>query len=397
MSTVFRTIDGRIVPIQKRKQTAQVKTSVVNPKRPKDFVSTNAYYGTSKAFTVPNATCPKCGASVYYYEHPNGARVFFDSLGPPWPKHPCTAKIAPQSKSNKKQILENVGWKPLIIKDIVSSNTQEGYTVQTKAIDTTDKFEIDIKPALMRQKQFKRKTIESLLFYGRPVGDNKAEIAVTCGLSDWIMFGRVKRENRQQYTKPTPREVDARKPIQHLINQKNKNIRFTINKEEKRWVFIINIDGQEYRLIEDNAKLISKLRSAEQSATSAWYRVAKSSKNYYVTIVNTSMNYRKSESFVPHSREEVKTKTLIIKHLGYVVVNKIERTDDSNKITITGTLAERVLSISMNISDLIKSISFDKLFLEQDIIAVETHGDTCLLRIGGMLLDNTSPLFSKDA
>lgn len=40
--------------------------------------------------TIPNATCPVCGASVYFYESPYGGRVFFDELGPPWPKHPCT-------------------------------------------------------------------------------------------------------------------------------------------------------------------------------------------------------------------------------------------------------------------------------------------------------------------
>ncbi|MCY1139795.1 hypothetical protein OWR29_17480 [Actinoplanes sp. Pm04-4] len=39
----------------------------------------------------PNATCPVCGASVYFYANEYGSRVYFDELGPPWPKHPCTA------------------------------------------------------------------------------------------------------------------------------------------------------------------------------------------------------------------------------------------------------------------------------------------------------------------
>ena len=42
------------------------------------------------SYTNPNAKCPVCGASVFYYKSPNGGRVFFDELGPPWPKHPCT-------------------------------------------------------------------------------------------------------------------------------------------------------------------------------------------------------------------------------------------------------------------------------------------------------------------
>lgn len=41
--------------------------------------------------THPNAHCPVCGAKVFFYESPHGGRVFFDDLGPPWPKHPCTS------------------------------------------------------------------------------------------------------------------------------------------------------------------------------------------------------------------------------------------------------------------------------------------------------------------
>ena len=41
-------------------------------------------------FVNPNATCPVCGDRVFYYQNENDSRVFFDGLGPPWPKHPCT-------------------------------------------------------------------------------------------------------------------------------------------------------------------------------------------------------------------------------------------------------------------------------------------------------------------
>lgn len=43
-----------------------------------------------EALTIPNASCPVCGDPVYFYKNDRGSRVFFDSLGPPWPKHPCT-------------------------------------------------------------------------------------------------------------------------------------------------------------------------------------------------------------------------------------------------------------------------------------------------------------------
>lgn len=51
-----------------------------------------SYFGQRilSGFTFPNARCPVCGEEVFFYQSPNGGRVFFDALGQPWPKHPCT-------------------------------------------------------------------------------------------------------------------------------------------------------------------------------------------------------------------------------------------------------------------------------------------------------------------
>ena len=38
---------------------------------------------------VPNARCPICQESVWFYRNPNGGCAYFDDLGWPWPKHPC--------------------------------------------------------------------------------------------------------------------------------------------------------------------------------------------------------------------------------------------------------------------------------------------------------------------
>lgn len=46
--------------------------------------------GYTSSFVSPNANCPLCGAEVFFYQNEHGSRVFFDELGPPWPKHPCT-------------------------------------------------------------------------------------------------------------------------------------------------------------------------------------------------------------------------------------------------------------------------------------------------------------------
>lgn len=44
----------------------------------------------STRWVKANASCPVCGALVYFYSNEHGSRVYFDEVGPPWPKHPCT-------------------------------------------------------------------------------------------------------------------------------------------------------------------------------------------------------------------------------------------------------------------------------------------------------------------
>lgn len=44
----------------------------------------------SGCYVNPNARCPCCNAPVFFYANAAGSRVYFDDLGPPWPKHPCT-------------------------------------------------------------------------------------------------------------------------------------------------------------------------------------------------------------------------------------------------------------------------------------------------------------------
>jgi hypothetical protein len=57
------------------------------------------YAQTSKSacstarYLNPNARCPACGDPVFYYQNEHGSRVFFDEIGPPWPRHPCTSRF----------------------------------------------------------------------------------------------------------------------------------------------------------------------------------------------------------------------------------------------------------------------------------------------------------------
>lgn len=56
------------------------------------ITSTNAEFSWHEpdSFTRPNSHCPVCGVRVFFYRSPYGGSVYFDELGPPWPKHPCT-------------------------------------------------------------------------------------------------------------------------------------------------------------------------------------------------------------------------------------------------------------------------------------------------------------------
>jgi hypothetical protein len=46
--------------------------------------------GSYESYVNPNARCPVCRSDVFFFQASNGGRVFFDELGPPWPKHACT-------------------------------------------------------------------------------------------------------------------------------------------------------------------------------------------------------------------------------------------------------------------------------------------------------------------
>ncbi len=87
------------------------------------FVQTR--FDTYESFTNPNAVCPECGAPVFFYQSPYGGKVYFDELGPPWPKHPCTdhstvgnnsksATIVKPTKSEHTSASWKIGnWQPI--------------------------------------------------------------------------------------------------------------------------------------------------------------------------------------------------------------------------------------------------------------------------------------------
>lgn len=66
------------------------RPNTANRARVRDLLSAaNIKFGW-ECFVDPNARCPVCGERVIYYENDFGSRVFFDSFGPEWKKHPRT-------------------------------------------------------------------------------------------------------------------------------------------------------------------------------------------------------------------------------------------------------------------------------------------------------------------
>lgn len=95
------------------------------PPRPEkecpNYVTLAEYY----PYVCYNARCPVCHANVFFYQSPYGGRVFFDELGPPWPKHPCTdwgTRITVQDPGHGQKCWalswRRQGWIPFICEKI---------------------------------------------------------------------------------------------------------------------------------------------------------------------------------------------------------------------------------------------------------------------------------------
>ena len=67
---------------------------------------------------------------MFFYRSPYDGRVFFDELGPPWPKHPCTDNSEYIRRTTRQSVPQDVplprpawyadGWQPLLSSRIYS-------------------------------------------------------------------------------------------------------------------------------------------------------------------------------------------------------------------------------------------------------------------------------------
>jgi hypothetical protein len=86
------------------------------------------------AYATPNSRCPVCGCKVYFYQSEFGGRVFFDELGPPWPKHPCTDHAA-RSSGSAHATRASEKWQPLLIESFaLIPNYSHCYAVSAQTL-----------------------------------------------------------------------------------------------------------------------------------------------------------------------------------------------------------------------------------------------------------------------
>ena len=70
-------------------------------------------FAKAKQYLDPNANCPVCGASVYFFRHENGGCAWFDAVGKPWPIHKCMESFRGTSSP---RLASNSLRKPLVLK-----------------------------------------------------------------------------------------------------------------------------------------------------------------------------------------------------------------------------------------------------------------------------------------
>jgi hypothetical protein len=63
------------------------------------FLKRNSANSRAGCYVNPNARCPVCGAAVFFYSNQFGSKVYFNDLGPLWPKHACTDNLRRRTTS----------------------------------------------------------------------------------------------------------------------------------------------------------------------------------------------------------------------------------------------------------------------------------------------------------
>lgn len=205
--TIFRYIDGVLRPIKVSNiKAGKQSVTTVNQHRqiPKQKLAPG-HYRTPHAFTIPNATCQVCGAKVFYYEHPNGARVLFDHLGPPWPKHPCY-EVMQKGKGRKTAITTSrtdwtpwrqALWSPAVVQAHVLS--EDGENVKIMAIGDSRRVFFELPLPQLRNRDLTLEGVADLLVQVQEITATTFNVQLHDGKSSWCVTGyRSEVENGKQ-------------------------------------------------------------------------------------------------------------------------------------------------------------------------------------------------------
>lgn len=116
-------------------------------------------FRTVESYINPNAYCPVCGEQVFFYQSPFGGRVFFDALGWPWPKHPCTDKKPaqtgavrrPKTTSGRGITLRDKSGAQLDVYELDEMEREDrGWDMKFRRISNRSVFRVHLSDAKMR-------------------------------------------------------------------------------------------------------------------------------------------------------------------------------------------------------------------------------------------------------
>lgn len=291
--TIFRYINGVLRPIKVNKVTEspQSVVTVHSPYQvPKHQLSAK-HYQAPKAFTIPNVTCQRCGAKVFYYEHPNGARVLFDQLGPPWPKHPCyEASQAKQEKAaSAKPRWENAGWLPLFYERQVL--LQSGRAIRLQAHTKSYQVTFDIPQTILRQRNISHGQINCLLMQARMI-NGKVYIEIHDGVRPIKVVSKsfIARESLLSGGDAIPKDIVMEKlTVAQLSALKKLDVTVGCQPDKNGWLISISKNAISYTFRSKKSRF--QMLQPYASNLEAWVGKPNEKRNQCVYILNRESLY----------------------------------------------------------------------------------------------------------
>lgn len=231
---IFRNLGGRVVPIRVETEWHQDALSISRyqvPKRPFDPKA----YATEQAFVNPNAVCGQCGASVYYYEHPNGARVLFDQLGPPWPKHPCyeagqaiNRNVITQATTAAGPRWVQEGWQPLFYQKHIVLQSGEALRVQARTKRYQVIFEVPL--ATLQQRYIQIEQVCRLLMQAK---EDAGKVLIQ--IHDGSRSFEITTKNSRQIEQAVPLQTATQLTEAQFASLTKLDVAIQCQRDGKRW------------------------------------------------------------------------------------------------------------------------------------------------------------------